>query len=170
MTAALHRWGRSAVTVALLASLVPQALALARHLQTPAPAFAPLRPAAADPGPSNTGIILQAAPFGRPAPAPDAAPGAAPDLVLLGVTMAADPAASRAIIGGGTAGAVASYRVGDIVTGGVSLAAITDDAVEMDDGTRLAFPNATETEATAVPPDGLIDFSGGAAPSAEGAP
>jgi hypothetical protein len=168
MRALLHLWAGRMAGLVLLASLWPAVVTLNGRLQPPAPSPAlPVSAAAASDADaaSALGTILAAAPFGQP---PQEAPVARPDaiagLVLLGVTVAADPAASRAIIAGGADGAVAGYRPGQMVADGLMLSAVAADGVTLGGGAWLGFPEAggrVAAERTTAPA-ALIDFSGAA--------
>ena len=89
--------------------------------------------------------IFDFAPFGRAAAAPtDTLVATETDLTLQGMSVSADPAASRAIIAGGI-GDSSSYATGQVVTPGLTLTKIAADHVILtsDTGTRrLDFPNA----------------------------
>jgi hypothetical protein len=181
MTAAWQTWALRAAALALVGSLVPPALGLARLFPPPPPApdVTPSLAVPAQPGPpsSDLGVILEAAPFGR---APDTAAAdsalaeggdAIGGLSLVGITVAAVPAASRAMIGGGIRGAVALYGPGDAVAEGITLTAVQPDGITLDAGGQaltLGFPVSSDVApaATAAPAAGLIDFSGTAAPPA----
>lgn len=169
MTAVLQTWTLRVVAVALLGSLVPPAMGLARLLQ-PEPAAPGITRSASAPGvtaepSSDLGVILEAAPFGRAAPVATPDAQGASGLVLVGVTVAASSGASRAMIAGGNRGASAIYGIGDSVADGVVLTAVQPDGVVLDAGGQalhLGFPEtaglvgATETPSAT----GLIDFSG----------
>jgi hypothetical protein len=179
MKTALHRWTVRAAAVALLGSLVPPALGLAGLLQpvpaVPGTAIPEGAPAIAAEPASDLGVILEAAPFGRlvPVATPDD-PGSS-GLVLVGVTVAASPGASRAMIAGGSRGASAIYGIGDSVAGGMTLAAVQPDGVTLDaagQALHLGFPETAgaATGAETPPSGGLIDFSGIAVPSSGAQP
>ena len=95
--------------------------------------------------------ILDFAPFGRSATAQ--ATSAAPStLTLQGVSVSADPKASRAIIAGGTSDS-SSYSVGDQVAEGITLTQIASDHVALtsDKGPqRLDFPGLSAPIAEAA--------------------
>ncbi len=94
--------------------------------------------------------ILDFAPFGRAATPQTAAMASDTNLILQGLSVSADPAASRAIIAGGI-GDSSSYRVGQGVAPGMTLTAIAADHVTLttDNGPqRLDFPNAPIQTAT----------------------
>jgi len=94
--------------------------------------------------------ILDFAPFGRAATPQTAAVASDTTLILQGLSVSADPAASRAIIAGGI-GDSSSYRVGQGVAPGMTLTAIAADHVTLttDNGAqRLDFPNAPIQTAT----------------------
>lgn len=119
-----------AATVGLAALPVVQ-----RFSADPAPLPRSLAARAADaPERPDLTAILDFAPFGRvadPEPRPDApAPDREADLglTLQGVTIAADRAASQAIIAGGDQ-PVGSYRIGAAITASASLAEVWPDHV-----------------------------------------
>lgn len=161
------------------ASLVPPALTLLNHLSHARPL-----PVAAVPGDiavsegqtPDLGAILAFAPFGQTNPLADPVNTSTTDLavsgdfVLLGVTLAQDPARSRAIIAGGATG-TASYQPGAVLIQGVTLRSIGPEAIELDwngEPVWLGFPQADDPIADAAIPlaGASLDFSNLAAPPA----
>ncbi len=165
MIAALAPWIRTGVLLAALVSLAAAAAPVAWHLRGWSAAL-PARPpspgpAPADPDPVDLGPILDLAPFGAAAeePEPEAPVGETSlDLVLHGVVVQEDPAASIAFIG--HEGTTQGYRPGDAVAERAILrgVAATQVVLEVDGALQtLSFPD----------PDGASDASA-AAPALSG--
>ena len=109
----------------------------------PARPLAERRPETAPPQPDLEPIAVLA-PFGRPAPTPEAPQASVPtsrDLMLRGVAISSDPALSAAFIA--RDGRTERYAAGDAIEPDVTLTAIEPGLVRLDvDGTEelLAFP------------------------------
>ena len=155
------RAARTAVAILVLASLAAAAAPVAWHLAgwvaTPAASRPPSAPAATPAEPPDLDPILALAPFGAP-PAPDPAPAAPAaetslDLVLEGVLMNADPAASLALIS--QEGVTAGYRPGDQVAAVATLRVVeaTRVLLEVEGELQvLSFPEAEGGEDGAEEP------------------
>jgi general secretion pathway protein C len=163
--AALAPWIRTGVLLAALVSLAAAAAPVAWHLRGWSAAL-PARPpspgpAPADPEPVDLGPILNLAPFGAVAaePEPEAPLGETSlDLVLHGVVVQEEPAASIAFIG--HQGITQGYRPGDPVAERATLreVAATQVVLEVDGALQiLSFPDR----------DGAADASA-AAPALSG--
>lgn len=161
MSPALPRallWG---VVLAALLSLAVAAAPVAWHLAGWSAAM-PAQPAvagqaAAPPAPPDLDPVLALAPFGAvPAPDPEPAGPAAEtalDLVLEGVLLQPDPAASMALIAHD--GVTAGYRPGDPVAGVATLEEVAATQVVLrvgEDLQTLSFPEG-QPEGEAAAPD-----------------
>ena len=161
MIVALAPWIRTGVLVAALASLAAAAAPVAWHLRGWS-ATLPARPSSPDPAPADPdlvdlGPILALAPFGtvEEEPKPEAPIGETSlELVLRGVVVQADPAASIAFIG--HEDTTQGYRPGDTVAERAVLreVAATQVVLEVDGALQtLSFPDpGGAVEASTAPP------------------
>lgn len=153
---------RAVVLLGALASLAVAAAPVAWHLagrsaampERPTAEAAPA-PAPALPGPVDVGPILDLAPFGTvaAAAAPERSIGeTALDLVLRGVVVQGDPAASMAFVG--HEGVTRGYRPGDTIAERAELVEVGPDQVVLEvDGElqTLSFPDPDGAATASAP-------------------